>query len=146
MSGLIALLDDVAGLAKLAAASIDDVAGQAAKAGTKAAGAVIDDAAVTPKYMQGFSPARELPMVWRIARASLVNKLVFLLPATLAVADLPRVDLSPEQVEELRHGRPLAPWFDAAAGELALMAPGGELFALGKVGRGGKLWPVRVFK
>ena len=86
MSGLMALFDDVAGLAKMAAASVDDVAGQAAKAGSKAAGAVIDDAAVTPKYMQGFSPARELPMVWRIARASLINKLVFLLPAGLALS------------------------------------------------------------
>ncbi|GGO51989.1 hypothetical protein SAMN05444398_101479 [Roseovarius pacificus] len=86
MSGLMALLDDVAGLAKVAAASIDDVAGQAAKAGSKAAGAVIDDAAVTPKYMQGFAPARELPIVWRIARGSLINKLVFLLPAGLALS------------------------------------------------------------
>lgn len=86
MSGLMALLDDVAALAKLAAASVDDVAGQAAKAGSKAAGAAIDDAAVTPKYMQGFSPARELPMVWRIARASVFNKLIFLLPAGLALA------------------------------------------------------------
>ncbi|SEP21959.1 hypothetical protein SAMN04490248_1417 [Salinihabitans flavidus] len=81
-----ALLDDVAGLAKMAAASVDDVAGQAAKAGSKAAGAMIDDAAVTPKYMQGFSPARELPIVWRIARGSLINKLVFLLPAGLALS------------------------------------------------------------
>lgn len=86
MSGLMALLDDVAGLAKVAAASVDDVAGQAAKAGSKAAGAVIDDAAVTPKYMQGFAPARELPIVWRIARGSLINKLVFLLPAGLALS------------------------------------------------------------
>lgn len=81
-----ALLDDVAGIAKMAAASVDDVAGQAAKAGSKAAGAAIDDAAVTPKYMQGFAPARELPMVWRIARASAFNKLVFLLPAGLALS------------------------------------------------------------
>jgi glycosyltransferase involved in cell wall biosynthesis len=83
MSGLLALLDDVAGIAKVAAASVDDVVGQAAKAGTKAAGAVIDDAAVTPKYMQGFAPARELPIVWRIAKGSLKNKLLFLLPAGL---------------------------------------------------------------
>ncbi|WP_135503307.1 DUF808 domain-containing protein [Roseovarius aestuariivivens] len=87
MSGLLALLDDVAGLVKVAAASIDDVAGQAAKAGAKAAGAAIDDAAVTPKYMQGFAPARELPIVWRIARGSLFNKLVFLLPAGLAMSN-----------------------------------------------------------
>ncbi|MGY3437100.1 MULTISPECIES: DUF808 domain-containing protein [unclassified Marinovum] len=87
MSGLLALLDDVAGIAKVAAASIDDIAGQAAKAGAKAAGAVIDDAAVTPKYLTGFEPARELPIVWRIARGSLINKLVFLLPIGLALAN-----------------------------------------------------------
>ncbi|MDA7426857.1 DUF808 domain-containing protein [Primorskyibacter aestuariivivens] len=86
MSGLLALLDDVAGIAKVAAASVDDIAGQAAKAGAKAAGAVIDDAAVTPKYLQGFAPARELPIVWRIARGSLINKLVFLLPIGLALS------------------------------------------------------------
>ncbi|MCV0427431.1 MAG: DUF808 domain-containing protein, partial [Roseibium sp.] len=80
MSGLLALLDDVAAIAKVAAASVDDVIGQAAKAGSKAAGAVIDDAAVTPKYVTGFSPARELPIVWRIAKGSLKNKLIFLLP------------------------------------------------------------------
>ncbi|WP_289035589.1 DUF808 domain-containing protein [uncultured Roseibium sp.] len=83
MSGLLALLDDVAGIAKVAAASVDDVIGQAAKAGSKAAGAVIDDAAVTPKYVAGFHPARELPIVWRIAKGSLKNKLIFLLPIGL---------------------------------------------------------------
>ena len=87
MSGLLALLDDVAGLVKVAAASLDDVAGQAVKAGAKAAGAVIDDAAVTPKYLKGFAPARELPIVWRIARGSFINKLVFLLPIGLALAN-----------------------------------------------------------
>ncbi|UES57401.1 DUF808 family protein [Roseibium aggregatum] len=83
MSGLLALLDDVAAIAKIAAASADDVIGQAAKAGAKAAGAVIDDAAVTPKYVAGFSPAREIPIVWRIAKGSIKNKLIFLLPAGL---------------------------------------------------------------
>ncbi|GAB2205496.1 DUF808 domain-containing protein [Roseibium sp. ROS1] len=83
MSGLLALLDDVAAIAKIAAASADDVIGQAAKAGAKAAGAVIDDAAVTPKYVDGFSPAREIPIVWRIAKGSIKNKLIFLLPAGL---------------------------------------------------------------
>ncbi|MDJ0859270.1 MAG: DUF808 family protein, partial [Dinoroseobacter sp.] len=86
MSGLLALLDDVAGIAKVAAASIDDVAGQAAKAGAKAAGAVIDDAAVTPKYVQGFSPERELPIVWKIARGSIFNKVVILLPLALLLS------------------------------------------------------------
>ena len=86
MSGLLALLDDVAGIAKVAAASVDDVVGQAAKAGAKAAGAVIDDAAVTPKYVHGFAAERELPIIWRIAKGSLINKLVFLLPAGLALS------------------------------------------------------------
>ncbi|TYC63328.1 DUF808 domain-containing protein [Rhodobacterales bacterium] len=85
MSGLLALLDDVAAIAKIAAASADDVIGQATKAGAKAAGAVIDDAAVTPKYVTGFKPAREIPIVWKIARGSLKNKLLFLLPAGLVL-------------------------------------------------------------
>ncbi|MEM0936081.1 MAG: DUF808 domain-containing protein [Pseudomonadota bacterium] len=86
MSGLLALLDDVAAIAKVAATSIDDVAAQAAKAGSKAAGAVIDDAAVTPKYVQGFPAARELPIVRRIALGSLRNKLLILLPAALLLS------------------------------------------------------------
>ncbi|MGE0746118.1 MAG: DUF808 domain-containing protein [Rhodospirillales bacterium] len=84
--GLIALLDDVAALAKVAAASLDDVAGQAAKAGSKAAGVVIDDAAVTPRYVTGFSASRELPIVAKIARGSLRNKFLFLLPAALVLS------------------------------------------------------------
>ncbi|AVO38881.1 DUF808 domain-containing protein [Pukyongiella litopenaei] len=86
MSGLLALLDDVAGIAKVAAASLDDVASQAAKAGAKAAGAVIDDAAVAPKYVHGFSAARELPIIWKIAKGSLKNKIFFLLPAALLLS------------------------------------------------------------
>jgi predicted DNA repair protein MutK len=84
--GLIALLDDVASLAKAAAASLDDIAGQAAKAGTKAAGVVIDDTAVTPRYLTEFSAKRELPVVGKIALGSLKNKLLFLLPAALALS------------------------------------------------------------
>lgn len=83
MSGLLALFDDVAAIAKLAAGQMDDVAAQAGKAGTKAAGVVIDDAAVTPKYVTGLPAARELPIVWKIARASVFNKLVILLPVAL---------------------------------------------------------------
>lgn len=86
MSGLLALLDDVAGIAKVAAASVDDIAGQAAKAGAKAAGAVIDDAAVTPKYVHGFAPARELPIVGKIAFGSIRNKVLILLPAALLLS------------------------------------------------------------
>jgi hypothetical protein len=85
MSGLLALLDDVAAIAKVAAASVDDIAAAAAKAGAKAAGVVIDDAAVTPKYVHGFQADRELPIIWRIALGSVRNKLVILLPALLAL-------------------------------------------------------------
>lgn len=86
--GLLALFDDVVALAKVAAASLDDVASQAAQAGTKAAGVVIDDAAVTPRYVTGFSASRELPIIGRIALGSLKNKLLFLLPAALALSFL----------------------------------------------------------
>ena len=87
MSGLLALLDDVAGIAKVAAASVDDVAAAAGKAGAKTAGVLIDDAAVTPKYLQGFAPARELPVIWKIARGSFFNKLVILLPVAMLLSN-----------------------------------------------------------
>lgn len=83
MSGLVALLDDIAALAKLTAASLDDVGVLATKAGAKAAGVVIDDAAVTPQYVRGLEPARELPIIWKITKGSLINKLVFILPTLL---------------------------------------------------------------
>ncbi|WP_426387354.1 DUF808 domain-containing protein [Sphingobium sp. R-21] len=85
-SGLIALLDDVAGIAKLAASSLDDVAAAAGKAGSKAAGVVIDDTAVTPRYVMGLTADRELPIIWKIAKGSLRNKLLFLLPAALVLS------------------------------------------------------------
>jgi predicted DNA repair protein MutK len=85
-SGLIALLDDVAALAKVAAASLDDTVAQAARAGVKAAGVVIDDAAVAPRYVMGFAAERELPIVGKIALGSLRNKLLYLLPAALALS------------------------------------------------------------
>jgi predicted DNA repair protein MutK len=84
--GLIGLLDDIAAIAKVAAASLDDVVTQAAKAGIKAAGVVVDDAAVTPRYVLGFAAERELPIVGKIAAGSLRNKLLILLPATLALS------------------------------------------------------------
>src|SRR5258705_7011097 len=84
--GLIGLLDDIAAIAKVAAASLDDVASQAAKAGAKAAGVVIDDTAVTPGYVIGFEPKRELPIVGKIAAGSLRNKLLILLPAALVLS------------------------------------------------------------
>jgi uncharacterized protein len=86
MSGLLALLDDVVALMKLAAVTIDDAAGQAAKASSKAAGVVIDDAAVTPRFVTGLAAHRELPIVGRIAVGSLKNKLLILLPLALALS------------------------------------------------------------
>ena len=84
--GLLALLDDVVALTKLTAATLDDAAGQAAQASAKAAGVVIDDAAVTPRYVTGLAAQRELPIVGRIAAGSLKNKLLFLLPAALLLS------------------------------------------------------------
>ncbi|WP_245613017.1 DUF808 domain-containing protein [Skermanella stibiiresistens] len=83
---MIALLDDVVGLAKVAAASLDDAAAQASRAGVKAAGIVVDDAAVTPRYVVGFAANRELPIVARIAVGSIKNKLLYLLPAALVLS------------------------------------------------------------
>ncbi len=85
-SGLIALLDDIAALTKVAAASLDDAAAQATKAGSKAAGIVIDDAAVTPRYVVGFTADRELPVIGKIAIGSLRNKFFFILPAALLLS------------------------------------------------------------
>ena len=84
--GLLALLDDVAAIAKVAASSLDDIATTAVKAGTKAAGIVIDDTAVTPNYVVGFAADRELPIIWKIALGSLKNKLLFLLPGALLLS------------------------------------------------------------
>lgn len=81
--GLVALLDDIATLAKVTASSIDDVAANAVKASSKAVGVVIDDTAVTPQYVSGLSPARELPIIGKIARGSLINKLFIILPVAL---------------------------------------------------------------
>jgi hypothetical protein len=85
-SGLVALLDDVATIAKLAAASVDDVSAAAGRAGFKAAGVVIDDTAVTPRYVTGLSPQRELPIIGKIALGSLKNKLLILLPAAMLLS------------------------------------------------------------
>ena len=85
-SGLAALLDDVAALTRLAAVSIDDIGAASAKAGVKAAGVVVDDAAVTPQYVTDFKPERELPVIWRIAKGSLFNKFIILLPIGLLLS------------------------------------------------------------
>jgi len=85
-TGLVALLDDIAGITKLAAASLDDVGAAAGKAGAKAAGVVVDDAAVTPSYVTGFTPDRELPIIAKIAVGSLRNKLLILLPIAMLLS------------------------------------------------------------
>ena len=94
-SGLIALLDDVATIAKLAAASVDDIGAATAKAGAKAAGVVIDDTAVTPRYVVGLAPERELPIIGKIAIGSLRNKLLILLPVALLLTAFAPVLITP---------------------------------------------------
>ena len=84
--GLFALLDDVAALARLAAASVDDVGAAAGRASMKAAGVVVDDTAVTPQYVQGVAAERELPMIRKIAVGSLRNKMLIILPAALLLS------------------------------------------------------------
>lgn len=84
--GLVALLDDIAALVKLAAASVDDVGAAAARASAKATGVVIDDTAVTPRYVQGLHPERELPIIKRIAVGSLRNKLLIILPVIMLLS------------------------------------------------------------
>lgn len=94
-TGLFALLDDIAAIAKIAAASLDDAAAQAAKAGSKAAGIVIDDAAVTPRYVVGFAADRELPIIRQIAVGSLKNKLLFLTPGALLLSQFAKPLITP---------------------------------------------------
>lgn len=98
-AGLLALVDDLTALAKVVAASVDDAAGQAAQAGgkaiSKASGIVIDDAAVTPRYVIGYAADRELPIIARIAKGSLRNKLLILTPAALALNALAPWALTP---------------------------------------------------
>ena len=85
-SGFFALLDDIATLAKAAAYSLDDVAAGAMKASAKSAGVIIDDTAVTPQYVSGLTPARELPAIWRIARGSLINKFAIIIPVAMLLS------------------------------------------------------------
>lgn len=94
-SGLFALLDDIATIAKVAAASIDDIGAAASKAGVKAAGVVVDDTAVTPRYVTGFTPDRELPIIWRITKGSLFNKLVLIVPALLLLSTIAQWAITP---------------------------------------------------
>ena len=84
--GLAALLDDIAAIARIAAASVDDISAAAGRASLKAAGVVVDDAAVTPRYVTGFAPSRELPIIKKIGLGSLRNKLFFIVPAALLLS------------------------------------------------------------
>ena len=84
--GLFALLDDVALIARSAASSVDDVAALAGKTSMKSVGVVVDDAAVTPQFVDGVKPQRELPMIWRITKGSLINKLIIILPIALILS------------------------------------------------------------
>lgn len=93
--GLVALLDDIAAFAKLAAASVDDIGAAAGRASVKATGVVIDDTAVTPQYVAGLAAKRELPVIKRIAMGSLRNKLLFILPAALLLSEFLPVLLTP---------------------------------------------------
>ena len=86
-SGLLGLFDDVAALAKLAAASLDDIGAAAGRASVKAAGVVVDDTAVTPAYVHGLAADRELPIIKRIAKGSLKNKLLYIIPVALVLSE-----------------------------------------------------------
>lgn len=94
-AGLFGLLDDVAALAKLAAASVDDIGAAATRAGVKSAGVVVDDTAVTPQYVHGVTAKRELPIIRRIAIGSLRNKLLIILPAVLLLSQFLPVLITP---------------------------------------------------
>ncbi|MFV8167168.1 DUF808 domain-containing protein [Mycobacterium sp. 134] len=94
-AGLFGLLDDIAALARLAAASIDDIGAATGKATAKAAGVVIDDTAVTPQYVHGITADRELPVIKRIAIGSLRNKILFILPAALLLSQFAPFLLTP---------------------------------------------------
>ncbi|USQ77490.1 DUF808 domain-containing protein [Ornithinimicrobium cryptoxanthini] len=93
--GLVALLDDIAAIARIAAASVDDVAAAAGRAGSKSLGVVIDDAAVTPRYVTGAQAARELPIIKKIAIGSIRNKLLFILPAIMLLSQFVPWTLTP---------------------------------------------------
>ncbi|WP_138469779.1 DUF808 domain-containing protein [Poseidonocella sp. HB161398] len=138
-SGLLALLDDVALIAKTAAASVDDVAGMTAKAGSKAAGVVIDDAAVAPRFVMGFSPAREIPIVWKIAKGSVFNKLVILLPGALLLSQF-----APWAITPILMAGGLFLCFEGAEKVLEMIRPHKEDASAPGVAPGADLEKVRV--
>lgn len=94
-SGLAALLDDIAALARAAAANLDDVSAAAGRASAKAAGVVVDDAAVTPRFVTGITPKRELPIIWKIFLGSLRNKLLLIIPLALILSQFAPWSLTP---------------------------------------------------
>jgi len=77
-AGLLALLDDITAL-------LDDVATMAKVAIKKTSGVVGDDLALNAEQVIGFSPDRELPVVWAVAKGSLINK-VILVPSALLIS------------------------------------------------------------
>jgi hypothetical protein len=133
MSGLVALLDDVALLARTAAASVDDIGAAAARASAKAAGVVVDDTAVTPQYVRGLAAKRELPIIRKIAVGSLRNKLLIILPLILLLSQFAPFLLTPvlmiggaylcyEGAEKVWHAlRRHEPGHESAAGEKAAL-------------------------
>jgi predicted DNA repair protein MutK len=127
-AGLFGLLDDVAALARLAAASVDDIGAAASRATAKAAGVVIDDTAVTPQYVHGITADRELPMIKRIAIGSLRNKLVFILPAALLLSQFVPWLVTPILMLGATYlcyegAEKVAGWFHRGSGEDAHTAP-----------------------
>src|SRR5690242_18316361 len=94
-AGLFGLLDDVAALARLTAASVNGIGPAAGRATVKAAGVVIDDTAVTPQFVQGITAERELPMIKRIGVGSLRNKILFILPGAMLLSQFAPWLLSP---------------------------------------------------
>src|SRR3546814_19487124 len=93
--GLFARLEDSPTIAKVAAAGMDDLGAAASKAGIKAAGVVVDDTAVTPRYVTGFTPDRELPIIWRITKGSFRNKLLFIVPVLLLLSAVAQWAITP---------------------------------------------------
>ncbi len=79
-----AAADDVAAQSVKLAAAADDVALMTGRAAAKTAGIAADDLAVGASKMTGVSPAQELPAIWRIFRASALNK-IWLIALVLAI-------------------------------------------------------------
>jgi predicted DNA repair protein MutK len=79
-ASLFTLLDDIASV-------LDDVATMTKIAAKKTAGVLGDDLALNAEQVSGANPDRELPIVWAVAKGSLVNKLI-LVPSALALSVL----------------------------------------------------------